>query len=649
EGSVEVKSRAGFKIIALVGLLIGLVALVQGLATPRWRKSDRSRAAAIDRPSGLAGDKPKADAFSSTVSAALLAKLPHLASQGGFVTSAACQSCHGEQYSSWHDSFHRSMTQVATVDTVLAPFQDIRLESRGREVYLSREGSEFYVTMADPDWEAGAAANAVDLTKAKPPIVRRQVIMTTGSHHMQGYWVASKTSNMLRQVPFIYLLNDQRWVPREDIFLAPPDGHRHFAVWNDNCLVCHSTAGNPNFDLARLTVSTEVAELGIACEACHGPGEAHIAFRSEEKNKSLRESSDDPIVNPANCSPRQSAEICGQCHSYFEPPDMRLFAKHGYLYRAGGDLQASHQLISFEQAREQKNEAAMGAYWTDGTCRISGREYSSMLESPCFQAGELSCISCHSMHDSQPNDQLASQMLSNQACVQCHGSYADNVEEHTHHAADSSGSLCYNCHMPHTTFGLLKGIRSHRIQSPKVLSGQVSDQPNACNLCHLDKTLAWTADQLTAWYDQPPAELDKDEKAVAASILWLLRGNAPQRAVLTWHLVWPPALEASGDDWQLPFLAQMLNDDYAVVRYLAGHALSRFSNDSEFKYDYVGAESKRIAVTKKVLEQWNARSQTAPSPAPESLLLDAKTGVLLEDRVQELLRTRDNRDVYLPE
>ena len=40
--------------------------------------------------------------------------------------------------------------------------------------------------------------------------------------------------------------------------------------------------------------------------------------------------------------------------------------------------------------------------------------------------------------------QLAKRMDGNEACLQCHEKMRDKISAHTHHAADSSGSLCYN-------------------------------------------------------------------------------------------------------------------------------------------------------------------------------------------------------------
>ena len=108
---------------------------------------------------------------------------------------------------------------------------------------------------------------------------------------------------------------------------------------------------------------------------------------------------------------------------------------------------------------------------------------------------------------------------------------SNNSTGHTHHLADSSGSNCYNCHMPHTAYGLLKAIRNHTISSPDLKRELTVDRPNACNQCHLDKTLKWTAEHLRDWYSIDAPELDAEQSEVAASILWLLKGKRGQPSV----------------------------------------------------------------------------------------------------------------------
>ena len=72
----------------------------------------------------------------------------------------------------------------------------------------------------------------------------------------------------------------------------------------------------------------------------------------------------------------------------------------------------------------------------------------------------------------------------------------NQISAHTHHRAESSGSRCYNCHMPRTTFGLLHAMRSHQVSVPTVKESLDHGRPNACNLCHLDKTLAWSVAEI---------------------------------------------------------------------------------------------------------------------------------------------------------
>ena len=63
--------------------------------------------------------------------------------------------------------------------------------------------------------------------------------------------------------------------------------------------------------------------------------------------------------------------------------------------------------------------------------------------------------------------------------------------------------------MPHTTYGLVKAIRSHEISSPNVRESVTARRPNACNLCHLDKTLEWTNSHMHDWYGTDRLQADQ--------------------------------------------------------------------------------------------------------------------------------------------
>src|SRR5205823_14536485 len=125
-----------------------------------------------------------------------------------------------------------------------------------------------------------------------------------------------------------------------------------------------------------------------------------------------------------------------------------------------------------------------------------------------------------SMHQAEPNHQVKEGMRTNAACYGCHRSYRDRdrLAEHTHHPADSSGSLCYNCHMAYQVFSLLDTHRTHRITIPRVKDSVGTGKPHACNLCHLDKSLGWTSTQLAKWYGMPQESLSAEERTIASSV-----------------------------------------------------------------------------------------------------------------------------------
>jgi hypothetical protein len=181
------------------------------------------------------------------------------------------------------------------------------------------------------------------------------------------------------------------------------------------------------------------------------------------------------------------------------------------------------------------------------------------------------------MHESEPDDQLGDGKRGNAACATCHERHAADVSPHSHHAPTSPGSLCYNCHMPHTSYALLGAVRSHRIDSPS-FDERTQDRPNACSLCHLERSEAWAAKAAAAWYGEQPAfelrrrpELASD--ASPAGAVFALAGDAAVRAIAAAAL----GRHESGSA-QLGLRKQLLEelsrDEYAAVRHVALRSLT---------------------------------------------------------------------------
>ena len=204
-----------------------------------------------------------------------------------YVSSKTCQACHPAHYETWYNSYHRTMTQVATPDTVIGDFNGDELTFLQRKYRMPREGDQFFLE----------TVRGVGGRSDKRPIV-----MTTGFHHMQAYWTPAAAGQgrgrELSLAPFVYLREDKRWIPEPSSFLRSP---HHLtepqSVWNYSCQACHATGSQPRV----ATMDTRVGELGIACEACHGPAEEHVRANQDPLQRYRSHASDEPdptIVNP---------------------------------------------------------------------------------------------------------------------------------------------------------------------------------------------------------------------------------------------------------------------------------------------------------------------------------------------------------------
>jgi len=450
-----------------------------------------------------------------------------------YVSSSACLPCHPGEHASFRRTFHRTMTQDATPTTVLAPF-----ERRGDEVWTGD----------------------------------RRIVLTTGSHRHQAYWTTGDRPGDLRIVPSVWIVGEQRLVPRQEAFLTPPDAPIGRVRWSSSCIACHAVAGEPRHDETRDAFDTKAAELGIACEACHGPGAAHIARHRSPFERRAQHSSTRPdptIVHPMKIAPERSAAVCGQCHSYAFPKDANEWWSHGYAraFRAGDDLAASRFLLPVGSADTPVAIEATedSLFWPDGTIRVGGREYNGLVTSPCWVNGsgdrKMTCLSCHAMHEGDPSGQIAPSKRGDAGCLSCHG-----PKDHSRHAPGSAGASCVACHMPKTSYALLSAVRSHRIESPR----PDPTKPNACNLCHLDRSLGWTASKLGEWFGKPALVVPDDRKDLPEGAVGALRGDAAVRVLVADALGSPDAV--IGALLRAQLLAALREDPYPAIRLVAERA-----------------------------------------------------------------------------
>jgi hypothetical protein len=566
----------------------------------------------------------------------------------GYVASDRCRDCHPSQYESWHQSFHRTMTQRAATDTIAAPLSGESIELWGQSYRFFVRDGQPWVEFPDPSSPASRQdRNATTIADA--PRIERPLALVTGSHHYQVYWAAKEPGDTreLMAVPIVWRIAEQRFIPRSAAFLMPPEMDNRELPWNLVCIKCHATGGRPGVEM-----DTDYVELGIACEACHGPAKAHVEHRRHPMRRYfpglVDDDAHDPIVNPLALEGTRDSEICAQCHSLLTIPDADAFIANGTPFRPG-DAITEH----FPELRGESESEAQRAhsFWSDGEIRLTGREWVAMTQSDCHTRGQLSCMSCHSMHDGTRDDQLGQrdpERGTDARCLACHAGGGYESEAHTHHARDSSGSSCLNCHMPLTNYGLLKAVRTHRITSPRASTSLATGRPNACNLCHLDRTLAWTADKLSAWYGHEAVTVPSPRAEVADSVHLLLSGDAGQRALAAYAMGWAPAQAVSTTAWMPPFLVLGLNDPYDAVRQIAERSLRSLPGYAEFPYDALAVQDERIAAVENLIPEWFERHRSEIAAMPDTVPLDETFGF---DRqmLQALLMQRDQRPIVLTE
>ena len=579
------------------------------------------------------------------------------------VSSDTCRSCHPGNYASWHASFHRTMTQVASPATVATDMDGLKFTHHGIDYRVDRQDDKYIVRTK--------LANTPESAFGHP----QQIVLLTGSHIIQVCWLATGDGRTLGQFPFSYLIAEKRWVPVKETFLTPPGPEEIYGKgdWNNTCMNCHVTQPLARPAGSSGTFDSQVGEFGISCEACHSGGQEHIAQNRNPLRRfalHFKGEGDPTIVNPAKLDGPRSSLVCGQCHSiwaFTNLADMTAFTTKGGQYRAG---QAELDLRWIAQPHgtdhpEQRAQLAKAdphffedIFWPDGQIRVIGREYNGVSASPCFKGGNYSCLSCHELHPTNTDPasldtwrrtgQLKPAMDTNQACLQCHTALKANLTAHTHHAAESPGSTCYNCHMPHSIYGLLKATRSHTISSPSVRESTEQARPNACNLCHLDKSLGWTANQLSAWYGQKPPALSDDDRHLAAGARWLLQGDARQRALVGLNMGLPDAQRAAGRDWMYPYLIFQLNDPYSAVRFGAWKSLQSLPGFADYAFDYtIDDAAQKEAQALAYRKWWFEVRKTDSSYRFETVL--EPTGMFQQATFDRLLDTRDKKKITIVE
>ena len=162
---------------------------------------------------------------------------------------------------------------------------------------------------------------------------------------------------------------------------------------------------------------------------------------------------------------------------------------------------------------------------------------------------------------------------------------------------------------------------------------------------------------MSQWYGHDAIKLNSPHQDVAASVTWLLRGNAVQRTLAAWHMTWEPTLETSSTNWRLPLMVQLLNDNYAATRYVTWQSLQKLPEYKQVQegidfYQFVSPVTERIKIQQALMNSWGAKLDLIGGPPlnnPRLLFKTDQPSVIDQDTLLLLLQNRDNTSILMSE
>lgn len=331
----------------------------------------------------------------------------------GYVGSNTCQKCHQKIYQEWRKTLHSQMAQ------------DV---SKNPQAIIG-------------DFESSSQIRT---------FTKEQVLYTIGNQWKQRY--ITRLNGELYILPAQYNLETGEWKPYH-----PEDWQKR--PWLKNCGGCHLTGLDYK--------SKRFIEPGVGCEACHGPGEAHV-------NASRDEGFAKTIVNPSRLAVGLQVQVCGSCHTRGNDPS----GEHGYPanFKPGMSLVSVYKPITPEENGKR--------FWPNGHSKSHHQQYLDWQHSTHAAEG-VTCISCHSTHTTGSATRYQTRLPGNKLCLHCHTQNTAAKGIHSIHDFNN----CIGCHMAKIVKSAESGdLHDHSFKvippADTLRFGGLNKQPNSCNRCH---------------------------------------------------------------------------------------------------------------------------------------------------------------------
>ncbi len=387
-----------------------------------------------------------------------------------FVGSSECSDCHSDLSRPYRATNHAKALQKADDDDAVV-VADFSAGEEVRSVQFSEGGTPRPFTLED-------------------------AVLVMGAGRYQQAFVY-QNEDAYRVFPAVWNVTNQQW---ESYSLGTGDWLTDPAYdWVNNCAGCHTTGLNLE--------KSKWEDEGVRCEACHGPGLAHVEAADDAGSRPTEEEiqtvRDAIVVSP-------DPAVCGRCHSRGTASDnIHPFSTQ---YQPGGDLLADFRPVDPE---------AEGYWWTSNHARLSNMQFNEWRDSAHATAlttmsesskAQDACLQCHSVdygfvqriiarHDSGDREGTPPEMPTLQTaqfgvtCVTCHSFHVDAETPPVSALRDEPYNLCVSCHTQTTvTDGLHHPVQqmfegASMIESVDGVPGKhftAEDGPD-CTNCHMAK------------------------------------------------------------------------------------------------------------------------------------------------------------------
>lgn len=415
------------------------------------------------------------------------------------VDEQQCRGCHSEQMKDWQGSHHQLAMQEANAETMLGDFNNVTFKAQNETTRFSRKDDGFWVNT--PGIDGKNADFKVAYTFGIAPL--QQYLIEVGEGRLQALGVAWDTEKNR----WFHLYPGQGVNFKNPLHWSKPSQNANFM-----CVECHTTGYKRNFDAAKNTFDSQWNNLGVGCQACHGPASNHLEWTAKKGDLIHAGFAVDLKDKDATVE----IETCARCHSRRAPL--------GDGYTVGKRLMDDY--LPSPLTRE--------LYALDGKIKDEVFEHGSFAQSKMLDKG-VRCSNCHNPHSTELK------APGNGVCLQCHntagktsvtgvdgkGLQAKNYDsiEHTRHTPGQPGSQCVDCHMPGKFYMGNDFRHDHSFSIPNPERAKKLGTPDACLTCHQGKAGDKVTEQFKLWNTATTAQAPRYDES-----LWLIRNGQPGAA-----------------------------------------------------------------------------------------------------------------------